>query len=125
MPRHRLAALTLPLTLIGVAGAITCATRQRTRELAIELAIGVEPRHIERRVLAQALFSAAIGLSVGLGAGILVGRATSAALFGVGAVDPAAIIACSIVIVLSVCLSAWMPARWAGRIDIAGALRDS
>jgi putative ABC transport system permease protein len=117
--------LTLPLTLIGAAGAITYATRQRTRELAIELAIGAEPRHIERRIVRQALSGAAVALVIGVGAGALLGRTMSAALYGVGAIDPAAGVVCSVVILLSVCIGAWIPARSAGRINTAVALRDT
>ena len=76
--------LCLPLTLIGVAGALTYATRLRTRELAIELAIGAEPRDMERRVVRQALTATGVALLIGLGAGVGLGRLMSASLYGVG-----------------------------------------
>jgi predicted permease len=118
-------ALTLPLTLIGVAGALTYATRQRARELAIELAIGAEPRDMERRVVRQALTATGVALLIGLGAGVSLGRLMSASLYGVGSVDPVAALGCSGVILTVAWLAAWVPARVAGRINPAEALRES
>ena len=117
--------LCLPLTLIGVGGALTYATRQRTRELAIELAIGAEPRDMERRVVRQALTATGVALLIGLGAGVSLGRLMSASLYGVGSVDLVAALGCSGVILVVAWLAAWMPARHAGRINPAEALRES
>jgi predicted permease len=117
--------LTLPLTLIGVAGALTYATRQRARELAIELAIGAEPRDMERRVVRQALMATGVALLIGLGAGVSLGRLMSASLYGVGSVDLVAALGCSGVILMVAWLAAWVPARHAGRINPAEALRES
>ena len=117
--------LCLPLTLIGVAGALTYATRLRTRELAIELAIGAEPRDMERRVVRQALTATGVALFIGLGAGFSLGRLMSASLYGVGSVDVGAALGCSGVILSVAWLAAWVPARLAGRINPAEALRES
>lgn len=118
-------ALSLPLTIIGVAGALTYATRQRTRELAIELAIGAEPRDMERRVVRQALTATGVALAIGLAAGVSLGRLMSASLYGVASLDPAAVVGCSGLILLVAWLAAWIPARHAGRINPAEALRES
>jgi putative ABC transport system permease protein len=117
--------LSLPLTVIGVAGALTYATRQRTRELAIELAIGAEPRDMERRVVGQALSATGVALVIGLAAGVSLGRLMSTSLYGVASLDPGAVAGCSGLILLVAWLTAWMPARHAGRINPAEALRES
>jgi putative ABC transport system permease protein len=115
---------TLPLTLIGVAGALTYATRQRVREIAIELAIGADPRDIERRVVRQALMATSVALLIGLAAGMALGRALSTSLYGVGAIDAAATAGSAVLILAVAWLAAWIPARLAGRTNPAEALRE-
>jgi ABC-type antimicrobial peptide transport system permease subunit len=104
---------------------LTYATRLRTRELAIELAIGAEPRDMERRVVRQALTATGVALLIGLGAGVSLGRLMSASLYGVGSVDMVAALGCSVVILTVAWLAAWVPARHAGRINPAEALREA
>ena len=118
-------AVSLPLTMIGVAGALTYATQQRTHELAIELAIGAEPRDMERRVIRQALTATGIALVAGISAGASLGRLLSGSLYGVSSLDPAALVACAGLIFFVAWLAAWIPARHAGRINPAEALRQS
>jgi putative ABC transport system permease protein len=119
-----ISALCVPLTIVGVAGALRYATTQRTREIAIELAIGAEPRDVERRIVRQAIGAAAMAIVGGLTAGTGIARLMPGTLFGVGAVDPSAIG----VSVAAVLLVAWgaalLPARRAGRISPAEALRE-
>jgi hypothetical protein len=116
--------LCVPLTIIGVAGALSYSTSQRTREIAIELAMGAEPGDMEHRVVRQALTAALMALLVGLGAGMGIAGLMSTTLFGVGVVDPTTI-AVSVGLVLFVAwVAALLPARRAGRISPAQALRD-
>jgi predicted permease len=116
--------LCLPLTMIGVAGAVLYAISQRRREIAIRLALGADASTIRRDIARGTLVSAGAATAMGLAAGIGLGRAMSSHLFGLGAADPATIAAASTVLLLVVWLSTILPARRAGRVDPASLLRD-
>jgi hypothetical protein len=117
--------LAIPLTLMGVAGALTYATRQRTQDIAIELAIGAEPRAIERRIIRHTLRATGLALVLGLSAGVGVGQVMSSSLFGVRAADPATLTLAALLIALVAWAAALLPARRAGRINPADALREA
>jgi predicted permease len=116
--------LCLPLTVIGVAGAVSFTTRQRTHDIAIELAIGAEPRDIVQRVVWRALAATAIALAIGLTGGAAVGRILSAFLYGVPAIDPLTGAATAGVVIAAAWCAAIVPARRAGRVSPADVLRQ-
>jgi putative ABC transport system permease protein len=116
--------LCLPLTVIGVAGAVSFTTRQRTRDIAIELAIGAQPRDIVHRVVRQTLGATAVALAIGLAGGALVGRILSAFLYGVPAIDPPTAVVSGVVVIAAAWCAAIVPARRAGRISPAEVLRQ-
>jgi putative ABC transport system permease protein len=119
------AMLTVPLTMLGVAGALTYTMRQRAREIAIELAIGADPRDLSRRLIRRTMTAAAAAVAIGLALGIGAGRLLSTALFGVQAADPTAL-AVSIALVLFVAwVAALIPARRAGRVGLTTGLREA
>ena len=119
------AILTIPLTMIGVTGALTFATKQRAREHAIELAMGADARRIRGRVVRQAMTAAGAASVMGLGLGVGVGRWMSTALFGVRAADPTAIVLSIALILLVAWGAAFIPAWRAGRLSPATVLRES
>ena len=116
--------LTLPLALVGVAGALSFAVRQRTRELAIQLALGAEPRQVQRRVVFQALTSASVALAAGLLTATGLSTLMRASLFGVAAVDPTAVVGSAVLVLAVVWIAALIPARRASQIDPVQALRE-
>jgi putative ABC transport system permease protein len=116
--------LSLPLTLLGVAGALMYLVRQQTRQLAIELALGATPRDLERKVVRHALRATTIGIGLGLAAGIGLSRLATAWFHGVPALD-IRVLAGSVVLIAAVALLAsWVPVRRAGRINPSIALRQ-
>jgi putative ABC transport system permease protein len=117
--------LSIPLAALGIVGALTFAVTQRTRDIAIHLAIGAKPGHIERRVIRRALAGAALAITAGLSTGIGLGRLMRATLFGVAALDPSAIAASIVFVLVVVWVAALVPARRASRIDPVRALRDA
>jgi hypothetical protein len=119
------AALTVPLTMLGVAGALSYAMKQRARETAIELAIGADPRAIRGRIVRHTMTSAAAAVLVGLALGITTGHFMSAALFGVRAADPIAVALSIAVVLLVAWVAALVPAQRAGRFNLTTVLRDS
>jgi ABC-type antimicrobial peptide transport system permease subunit len=80
---------------------------------------------MEHRVVRQALTAAALALLVGLGMGIGIAQLMSATLFDVAAVDPSTIVVSVVLVLFVVWVAALLPARRAGRISPAEALRES
>ncbi len=119
-----LAALCLPLAIVGLVGALSYETRSRAREIAVRLALGAHPGHIRQRIVGRALASVAAGLVAGLGGGWFVGRLMGNYLFNVAAADPWAMSAVGGVLLLAAWLSALGPAWRASRTDPAGVLRE-
>jgi putative ABC transport system permease protein len=120
-----IAVLTVPITMVGVAGALGYSTRQRTREFGIHLAIGAEPRDVARRVSRQALVAAAIAIVVGLAGGVTAAQLMSSSLFAVTPIDPVTVVVSACLVVIVAWLAALIPARRAARINPAEALRES
>jgi predicted permease len=119
------AILTVPLTMLGVAGALAYATKQRAREIAIELAIGADARDIRSRIVRHALRSAIVAVAMGLALGIGIGQVTSSALFGVRAADPIAVVLSIGLVLIVAWAAAFIPAYRAGRFSPAIVLRES
>ena len=116
-------ALALALVFAGVYSVIAQAVVQRRLELAIRSALGARPAHVVALAMRTALEPAAVGIVVGgLGAVVLT-RAVSFALFGVGLLDVTAWAGAGVVI-LTACLAAGYPAaRRAAGVDPMTALR--
>jgi putative ABC transport system permease protein len=118
-------ALCLPLAFAGVAGALSYAIGQRTREIGIRLALGARSADIRRHVVAGAMIAVALGLATGIAGGVLVGRLMTAFLFGVQAIDPLTTAAVTLVLLVTVAVAMILPSRRAARIQPAEALRVS
>lgn len=115
----------LPLALIGIVGALSYAIEQRRREIGIRLALGALPSDIRRVVFRAAAWAVGLGLVLGLCGGVVMGRAMSAYLFGVTAVDPVTVVGVAVILAALGWLAAWVPGRRAARIEPAIALRNS
>jgi putative ABC transport system permease protein len=116
--------LCLPLALTGIAGALTYATEQRTREIGIRIALGAAPADIGASIVRSAAVAIATGLMVGLAGGVLMGRVMTSYLFQVSGVDPVTIVGVTVVLGIIGVLAAWLPARRAARIAPSVALRQ-
>ena len=119
------AIVSIPLALLGVAGALSYATRQQMHDIAVTLAIGASPGDIRRRIIRQSLGVAVVAVVAGLVIGVAGGRIISGVLYDVGAVNPGALVASGSLILLLVTLSAAVPARRAGSINPATVLRGA
>jgi predicted permease len=119
------AILTVPLTMLGVAGALTYAMKQRAREIAIELAIGADPRDIRGRIIRHTMVAATAAVVIGLTVGIGTGHVMSTALYGVHAADPIAVAISMAMVLLVAWVAALVPAHRAGRFNLTTVLRES
>lgn len=113
----------LLLAAVGLYGLMASIVREQTRELGIRMALGAAPERLRRQVLGQALAISGAGAGVGIVAALASSRLLTTVLFEVSPTDPIALAgACGILLVV-VLVAAYMPARWATKIDPASALR--
>ena len=118
------ALLALLLAGIGVHGTLAYQAARRTSEIALRLALGARPGDIVRLVLREALVPVLLGVLFGVGASLAAGRLVESQLYGTTPRDPLALIAASLVLVLSSALAGWLPSRRAARTAPAQALRQ-
>jgi predicted permease len=115
--------LALILACLGLYGLLSYEVTRRTREIGIRMAIGAQSRNVVKLVLGKALVLVAIGAIAGLAASVGVTRFLKTFLFGVQAVDPATLLAVSLLLVLVALAACYIPVRRATRVDPLVALR--
>jgi ABC-type antimicrobial peptide transport system permease subunit len=115
--------LAIILASVGLYGIMAFTVARRTRDIGIRMALGAGRSKIVRQVLSETLVLMLIGIAVGVPVALAGTRLIKSMLFGLGAVDPVAIIAaCSILAVIAG-LAGYMPARRASQVDPMVALR--
>lgn len=130
VPRFNMALFTvLALVALGLAGAgiyavLSYDIAQRTRELGVRIALGAARTDIARLVLVSGARLVACGLALGLAmcfplAGLARNRMT-----GLGALEPAMVIAAALVLAATALAACWLPARRATKVDPMEALRS-
>ena len=115
--------LALVLMAIGVYGALSSAVQERRRELAIRTALGAPPLALVGLVVRDGLLIAAAGVALGAAGCLAAGRILASHVYGVSATDPATAAAAGGLLILLAAVTAWLPARRAGRTEPAAALR--
>ena len=119
------AALAFLLGALGIYGVVAYGVAQRRGELAVRLALGAHPGEVVRLVLRQGLRPVLVGLALGLPAALGAVRLLRSLLYGITTTDPATWMAVPALLLCVGALACWVPARRAGRVDPAGALRDA
>ena len=117
------AVVTLLLGAIGLYGVMSYLVALRTRELGVRIALGAQPRDVAMMMTGQGLTLTAAGVGIGLLLFALVARFIKSSLFGVAPSDPLTLASASLTLVAIAALASWIPARRAGRVDPAEALR--
>jgi len=116
--------LALFLASLGVYGVTAYLAGQRTMEIGIRTALGATRRGVLALVMRETLVPVAAGAAVGLAGGIGIGRVASSWLYGIGAVDPAALAGALAVLFTVALCGTWLPARRALAVDPIRALRS-
>jgi predicted permease len=116
-------ALGLIIAMIGIYGAISYATAQRTHEIGVRMALGARRGDILRLIVGQGAMLAIIGILIGLAGAIGLTRFLRGMLFQVAPTDPATFIGVAILFVFTALLASYIPARRAMRVDPMVALR--
>ena len=117
------AGLALTLAAVGLYGIVSYAVSQRTHEMGIRMSLGADAGSVIRMLTGSGLRLVAVGGAIGLVAALLVARALSNLLFGIGAFDPLTFFAVPVVLGAIALVAAYVPARRASRIDPVSALR--
>jgi putative ABC transport system permease protein len=117
------AVLATALAALGLYGLLAYSVAQRSREIALRIALGAPTSRVRRAVLRQVAPMGLVGIVLGLVAAVLLGRAASSLLFGIGGWDPLALAAAAAVLALVTFGAAYVPARRASRVDPMVVLR--
>ena len=117
------AVLALSLAAIGTYGVIAYSVSQRLREFGVRMALGAQPADVARQVLSSGMRLALVGTLAGVFFGVGLSRLLGNLLYGVSAIDPAAIFATCVVAMVVAALACYVPAMRATRADPMQALR--
>jgi predicted permease len=118
------AGLALLLSALGLYGVINYGVKLRVREIGIRMALGAQRHAVLRVILRQGMQLAAVGLVLGAIGIFVVGRALSSMLFQVTLFNSATLFVTSIVLVATVMVATYLPARRAAQLDPMQTLRD-
>jgi predicted permease len=113
----------LILAAAGIFAVMAYSVTQRTHEIGVRVALGARRFDMLTLVVGGAMKMAAIGLSIGLVLALVLTRALSSVLFGVVQIDIVTFALLTILLALVAALAAYIPARWAMKIDPIVALR--
>lgn len=112
-------AAALLLAAVGTYGLFAYMVARRRREIGIRLALGADARQIVATVLRDGLTLAGVGIVAGFAASIALSRVMRGMVAGITTLDPTALVASAIVLMLVALLACLGPARRASRVDPA------
>jgi ABC-type antimicrobial peptide transport system permease subunit len=87
------------------------------------MALGAAPSRLRGDVLRHALLISGLGAIVGVIGALVASRVMRTLLYEISPTDPASILIACGVLLLVVLIAAYVPARWATKVDPASALR--
>jgi putative ABC transport system permease protein len=113
----------LVLAAAGIFAVMCYSVTQRTHEIGVRMALGARRFDVLRLVIGKAITLAAVGLAIGVSIALLLSHALSSMLFGVIRIDGAVFVLLTLMLAAVAALAAYIPARWATRVDPMQALR--
>ena len=114
--------IALVLSASGIFALMAYSVSQRTHEIGVRMALGAQQRDVLKMVVGQALKLAIVGLAIGVPAALALSRAL-ASLLMVIQLDTPVFVGLTLLLVFVAAFAAYIPARWATRIDPMVALR--
>lgn len=117
-------AIALILAAAGIFAVMAYAVRQRTHEIGVRMALGARRVDMFSLVLGRALKLSLIGLAIGMPCALALARGLSSLLLGVVNINIEVFVALAALLALVAGLAAYVPARWATRVDPMVALRN-
>ncbi len=119
-----LAGVVLMLASLGVFALLATLVRSRTHEIGVRMALGASERSIKSLVVGQAMRMGLLGTAIGLTLALAGTRLLRAQLYHVSAGDPLTMAGVVILLIASIFVAAYLPARRAMRTDPLTALRS-
>jgi ABC-type antimicrobial peptide transport system permease subunit len=116
------ATVAMLLAAIGIYGVLAYEVSQRMREFGIRMALGSDARGVLGLVLREGVLLVIVGLGAGVVGAALLRRLIASQLYGVGAFDPAVLLAVTRVLAVISLVACLGPARRAATVDPAIAL---
>ncbi|MGE5294162.1 MAG: ABC transporter permease [Solirubrobacterales bacterium] len=113
----------LSLACLGIYGILSYAVARRTREIGIRMALGARRSQVLSSIVWQGMKLAAVGCVLGVILAVALTRVASSLLYGVTPTDPLTFVLATVLLVAVGCVSCWLPARRAAKIDPMAALR--
>ena len=117
------ALVSLCLAFIGIYGVFAGDVVRRRKEIGIRVALGARTFTIAGMVIRRALVLTTAGILVGTALALVLARAMSSFLFGVGASDPASFVVTAFVLALAAVGATTIPALRAARVSPITAIR--
>ena len=118
------AGIAIALATVGIYGVMSYSVGQRIHEIGVRISLGANAADVMKQIVGQGLALAGIGVVVGIGASLLLTRAMSSLLFGVGSTDFATFMAVPLVVGVAAVAATYLPARRASRVDPMVSLRS-
>jgi putative ABC transport system permease protein len=113
----------LVLAAAGIFAVMAYSVAQRTHEFGVRMALGARRIDVLRLVVTSAIKMAGFGLAIGICIALLLTHALSSVLFGVIRIDAIIFALLTFVLATVAALAAYVPARWATKVDPMQALR--
>jgi predicted permease len=118
------AAIALLLASIGLYAVVMHSVTQRTQEIGLRIAIGATAGDIRWLVFREGVLTVGVGLAIGAVVSLFVNRLLVSSLVQVSPADPGTYAVVCAVLMLSMALGCWLPARRAMRLDPVIALQQ-
>ncbi len=115
--------IALTLSAAGIFAVMAYSVGQRTHEIGVRMALGAQRVDVLRLVVSSAFKMGGIGLSIGIVISAMMARALSSALFGVVQIDVPVFAVLTALLIAVAGFAAFIPARWATKVDPMQALR--
>jgi len=118
------AILTLVIAVTGLYAMMAHTIVEQSREIGVRLVLGATPGGVAASVIAGALPIVAAGSVIGFAGAVATGRLMRSLLFGVGPLDPAALVVSPLLLAIIAITACVLPAMRAARTDPAVCLRS-
>jgi predicted permease len=118
------AIIALLLTSVGVHGVLSGDLARRRKELGIRVALGADSASVYALIIRRILKPSLVGLAFGISGALLLARAMSALLFGIGTWDPASFALVVVVVITIAIVTTWHAARRASRVSPLEAIKS-
>ncbi len=116
-------AAALLLTVVGLWARVSWSVASRARERAVRQAVGAQPHDVVLAAVREMLFVVGAGVAIGVALLPVSDTAVRAAIAGLPSHDSRVVLLTVVLFVACAVASAYLPARRAGRVDPASALR--